>query len=79
MNFDKSKTYKLIDMNTYPNKQEFLEMIEDELTEKSNEETSKMFTTVLNKYQKEKDKFLTFSNNLQNLADHLFIELLHLL
>ena len=64
MNFDKSKTYKLIDMNTYPNKQEFLEMIEDELTEKSNEETSKMFTTVLNKYQKEKDKFLTFSNNL---------------
>ena len=55
---------KRIDMNAYPNEQEFLEMIEDELTEKSNKEASKMFTTILNKYQKEKDKFLTFSNNL---------------
>ena len=63
---------KLIIIITYPNEQEFLEMIEDELREKSSEEASKTFTTVLNKYQKEKDKFLTLSNNLQNLADSLF-------
>ena len=61
-------------MNTYSNEQEFLEMIEDELIEKVSKEASKIPTTILSKYQKEKDKFLTLSNTLQNLADCLFKE-----
>ena len=39
-------------------------MIEDELVEKGSKEASKMLTTILSKYPKEKDKFLTLSNNL---------------
>ena len=63
---------KLTDVTVHPNEQEFLESIEQEITEKANEEASKTFNTVVNKHQKEKDKFTILTNNLQTLADRLF-------
>ena len=63
---------KLTDMSVYPNEEEFLEQIDKEITDKANEEAAKSFNTVVNKYQKEKDKFTTLTNNLKSIADRLF-------
>ena len=63
---------KLTDMSVCPNEEEFLEQIDKEITDKANEEAAKSFNAVVNKHQKEKDKFTTLTNNLKSIADRLF-------
>ena len=63
---------KLNDMSVHLNEQEFFEMIDQEMKDKEIEEASKTFTTVLTKYQRDKDKHVMLKNNLKILSNRLF-------